>query len=314
MLSRVADCLFWMSRYIERAENNARILDVNLQLMLDFETQSEADVRRHWSPIINSLEEHDLFHTFYEHANSRFRRRVRHLRRRRIRTRSIPASPAPAKTPAASASRSAPRCGSTSTQALSFHPRRRRARPFPRQPLPVLQAHPRRQLPVPRRHRRHHDPRRGLGLHPTRQVHRAHRPHLAHPRREVSHPAAQRRARRRQRRHRAMDGRAAFVQRARSVTANFTLVRSPPGRSPNSSSCTTVFRAPCAIACIRSTTRSIASAARPRTVFPTRPNAFPASCAATSIIPASQRDFSDGSAPVPRPAATARQPDQQRRR
>ena len=70
MLSRVADCLFWMSRYVERAENNARILDVNLQLMLDFESQSEADVRRHWSPIINSLEEHDLFHTFYQHADS----------------------------------------------------------------------------------------------------------------------------------------------------------------------------------------------------------------------------------------------------
>ena len=70
MLSRVADCLFWMSRYIERAENNARILDVNLQLMLDFETQSETDVRRHWAPIINSLEEQELFHTFYEQANA----------------------------------------------------------------------------------------------------------------------------------------------------------------------------------------------------------------------------------------------------
>ena len=69
MLSRVADCLYWMSRYIERAENNARILDVNLQLMLDVETQSETEMRRHWAPIINSLEEHELFHTFYEQAD-----------------------------------------------------------------------------------------------------------------------------------------------------------------------------------------------------------------------------------------------------
>ncbi len=69
MLSRVADCLFWMSRYIERAENNARILDVNLQLMLDFDTQSEVDVRRHWAPIINSLEEQELFHSFYQQAD-----------------------------------------------------------------------------------------------------------------------------------------------------------------------------------------------------------------------------------------------------
>ena len=27
MLSRVANCLYWMSRYIERAENTARIVD-----------------------------------------------------------------------------------------------------------------------------------------------------------------------------------------------------------------------------------------------------------------------------------------------
>ena len=35
MLSRAADSLYWMNRYIERAENVARILDVKLQLMLD---------------------------------------------------------------------------------------------------------------------------------------------------------------------------------------------------------------------------------------------------------------------------------------
>jgi uncharacterized alpha-E superfamily protein len=31
MLSRTADSLFWMSRYIERAENTARMLDVQRQ-------------------------------------------------------------------------------------------------------------------------------------------------------------------------------------------------------------------------------------------------------------------------------------------
>jgi len=35
MLSRVADSLYWMSRYLERAENTARLLDVTLSLMLD---------------------------------------------------------------------------------------------------------------------------------------------------------------------------------------------------------------------------------------------------------------------------------------
>lgn len=35
MLSRVADCLYWMSRYLERAEHTARALDVQLNVALD---------------------------------------------------------------------------------------------------------------------------------------------------------------------------------------------------------------------------------------------------------------------------------------
>ena len=35
MLSRVADSLYWMNRYIERAENTARFVDVTLRLLLD---------------------------------------------------------------------------------------------------------------------------------------------------------------------------------------------------------------------------------------------------------------------------------------
>ncbi len=35
MLSRVADGLYWVGRYLERAENTVRILDVNLNLMLE---------------------------------------------------------------------------------------------------------------------------------------------------------------------------------------------------------------------------------------------------------------------------------------
>ena len=35
MLSRVADSLYWMSRYLERAENTARLLDVHMNLELD---------------------------------------------------------------------------------------------------------------------------------------------------------------------------------------------------------------------------------------------------------------------------------------
>ena len=35
MLSRVANHVYWMARYIERAENTARIINVNTHLLLD---------------------------------------------------------------------------------------------------------------------------------------------------------------------------------------------------------------------------------------------------------------------------------------
>jgi uncharacterized alpha-E superfamily protein len=43
MLSRVAESIYWMSRYIERAENVARCVDVNLQLTLDLPAASTKD-------------------------------------------------------------------------------------------------------------------------------------------------------------------------------------------------------------------------------------------------------------------------------
>ena len=57
MLSRTADHLFWMSRYIERAENLARLLDVTWQMSMV--PQSEEAVNQSWMGIIalNSLEE-----------------------------------------------------------------------------------------------------------------------------------------------------------------------------------------------------------------------------------------------------------------
>ena len=34
MLSRTADHLYWMARYTERAENTARMLDINYQMSM----------------------------------------------------------------------------------------------------------------------------------------------------------------------------------------------------------------------------------------------------------------------------------------
>jgi uncharacterized alpha-E superfamily protein len=52
MLSRVADSLYWMSRYLERAEHTTRLLDVNLNLMLD---ESSHSSERRWQRVIQSL-------------------------------------------------------------------------------------------------------------------------------------------------------------------------------------------------------------------------------------------------------------------
>ncbi len=69
MLSRVANSLFWMSRYIERAENTARIVDVNLQLLLDFRNLDDRRLAEHWIPIVQSTGDEELFFELYKTAN-----------------------------------------------------------------------------------------------------------------------------------------------------------------------------------------------------------------------------------------------------
>jgi len=52
MLSRVADSLYWMSRYIERAEHTCRLTEVNLKQMLD---ESPEVSGQRWERVVNSL-------------------------------------------------------------------------------------------------------------------------------------------------------------------------------------------------------------------------------------------------------------------
>ncbi|MGB0371523.1 MAG: alpha-E domain-containing protein [Opitutales bacterium] len=70
MLSRVADSLFWMGRYIERADNMARLLDVNLEILLDFAHIDDAKIKEHWDPILRSVGRLEQFEELYEEANS----------------------------------------------------------------------------------------------------------------------------------------------------------------------------------------------------------------------------------------------------
>jgi len=78
MLSRVADSLYWMSRYLERAEHFARLIDVNLNLMLDYAPGS-ADAR--WRRVMacvgvpvppgKETDAHHLLHTLTFDIGSR---------------------------------------------------------------------------------------------------------------------------------------------------------------------------------------------------------------------------------------------------
>src|SRR5205814_10294877 len=52
MLSRVAESLYWMSRYLERAEHTARLIDVQLNNMLD---QAGGDTNLRWQRLLSGL-------------------------------------------------------------------------------------------------------------------------------------------------------------------------------------------------------------------------------------------------------------------
>ena len=57
MLSRVANTIYWMCRYIERAENVARFISVNLNLLLDMPSEEG----KHWEPVVMTTGDMELF-------------------------------------------------------------------------------------------------------------------------------------------------------------------------------------------------------------------------------------------------------------
>lgn len=70
MLSRVANSLYWMVRFIERADNLSRIIEVNGQLLLDHERIDSERLRAYWKPIILSTGDEELFEELYNEAGS----------------------------------------------------------------------------------------------------------------------------------------------------------------------------------------------------------------------------------------------------
>ncbi len=70
MLSRVAECVFWMSRYLERAENTARFIDVNQNLTLERTALEEgATGGPQWLPLIDTAGDRELFESLHEPAD-----------------------------------------------------------------------------------------------------------------------------------------------------------------------------------------------------------------------------------------------------
>ncbi len=61
MLSRAADCVYWMSRYIERAENVARFIDVNHELQVD----PPPGFAEQWEPLVSISGEKQVFYARY---------------------------------------------------------------------------------------------------------------------------------------------------------------------------------------------------------------------------------------------------------
>jgi uncharacterized alpha-E superfamily protein len=64
MLSRVANSIYWLSRYMERAENVSRIIDVNLQMMLDLPSGSN----QQWRPLVSISGDDSVFASRYATA------------------------------------------------------------------------------------------------------------------------------------------------------------------------------------------------------------------------------------------------------
>jgi uncharacterized alpha-E superfamily protein len=67
MLSRIAESLFWMARYMERAEDTARILDVNYHMLLE---QSQQTYRLRWEPLVTISGEQERFAELYSLATT----------------------------------------------------------------------------------------------------------------------------------------------------------------------------------------------------------------------------------------------------
>ena len=67
MLSRVAESLYWMARYIERAEDLTRLLAVNFNALLDLRA---GDAQRAWQSLVKATGDDTLFAELHSEADA----------------------------------------------------------------------------------------------------------------------------------------------------------------------------------------------------------------------------------------------------
>jgi uncharacterized alpha-E superfamily protein len=72
MLSRIAESLYWIGRYVERAENTARLLDVNYHAIAEapFTPGARGLVAEQWAPLLSITGDEASFRRHYERADA----------------------------------------------------------------------------------------------------------------------------------------------------------------------------------------------------------------------------------------------------
>ena len=185
MLSRAAESIYWLHRYIERAENVARFIDVNLHLVLDLSPDSPEQ----WQPLVNTTgDRHDFAQrygaacrehvfTFLTHDAANPNSILSCLQAARDNARSV---------------REIISSDMWEHVNKFYLMVQQRGTAGAAGAARFLQRGEERQLPVRGRHRRHHGARRGLALRAPGAAAGARRQDLAHSRREILHAGRRR--------------------------------------------------------------------------------------------------------------------------
>ncbi len=257
MLSRVASNLYWLSRYVERAENTARVLDVAWRMSLLVKEPRLQD--QEWFAPLNIT---GTLFPFSGRHSTVCAKEVLHFMAL------DPENPSSIRSCAQHARENARAIRGSITSEMwevlngTWLEMQQMDEEQPQRPrhLVVLRLGQGEEPPLPRRHLRHDAPRRRLPLHAAGHAHGARRLDGADPGREVPHPAAEREGCRRR------GGLLPVVRGAALGVRLRGLPQGLPGRDhaacgwPNSSSCARTCRGACTSACARCRTRSTSCA------------------------------------------------------